>query len=166
VLAPFITEVHSAAAVPAGGAAPAVADVAAAPNLSSFPHLTHATAKRAAHVTSARFVTNIAGPGEGQRIDVLERFHQDDVPGSVPKRDRFIGADAETGQVHAVTAGFAADVRVPKKYQEKGILDRGNTLDTGLLAHLEFAVGAPDANSPPLSPRSRRRELPDTGYGK
>jgi hypothetical protein len=166
VLAPFITEVQSAAAAaaPVGGAAPAAA--AAAPNLSSFPHLTHATAKRAAHVTSARFVANIAGPGEGQRIDVLERFHQDDVPGSVPKRDRFIGADAETGQVHAVTPSFAADKHLPKKYQTKGILDRGNALDAGLFAHLEFEVGAPDAHSPPLSPRSRRRELPDTGYGK
>lgn len=170
VLAPFITEVHSNAAaaaggaVLAGGAAPAAAAAAAAPNLSSFPHLTHATAKRAAHVTGARFVATIDGPGAQQRIDVLERFHQDDVPGSVPTRDRFIGADAATGQVHAVTAGFAAAKHVPKKYQ--GTLDRGNKLDSGLFAHLEFEVGAPDANSPPLSPNSRRRVLPDSGYGK
>src|SRR5215204_1565913 len=86
-LAPFITEVGADSGAAAGGAAPTAAAAPQAP--SSFPHLTHENVakKRAAHVTSARFVTTIAGPGAQQRIDVLERFHQDDVPGAVPKRD-------------------------------------------------------------------------------
>lgn len=121
---------------------------------SSFPHLTHGTDERAAHITSSRVV------GTSGDYTIHERFHQDDDGTKLPVHDRFFAVDAN-GVVHSATAEWSKDVHIGKK-DEKPM--RGANINSAVNAKLTFKVGKADDKSPPLSPRSRRREVPDKGY--
>jgi hypothetical protein len=122
---------------------------------SSFPHLTHGTDDRAAHVTSSRVVC-VSGD-----YVIHERFHQDDDGSKLPVHDRFFAVDKD-GVVHSATAEWTQGVHIGKK-DEKPM--RGANINSTVNAKLTFKIGAVDTKSRPLSPRSRRRELPDKGYG-
>lgn len=128
---------------------------------SSYPHLTHKSDARAAHVTSSRVVFN---PPEGQHV-VHQRFHQDKDGKTEPTHDRYFAVDRTTGVVHAVKVEFKPEVHLGKN---DTVPMRGATLaqTSKVVAKLQFTVGEPDAKHPPLSPRSSKRELPDSGYAE
>ena len=121
---------------------------------SSFPHLTLGTEARAAHITSSRVV------GVSGEYTVHERFHQDDDGSKLPVHDRFFAVDKD-GVVHSATAEWSPDQHIGKK-DEKPM--RGVNINAAVNAKLVFKVGKADEKSPPLSPRSAQRKLPDTGY--
>ncbi|WP_449220490.1 RHS repeat-associated core domain-containing protein [Tistrella mobilis] len=135
---------------------------------SNYPHLSPAAndVGRAAvgidtadHVTSTRYVTTTIGdwnPSQGmrERFDVVQRFRQDNQIGAQPLHDRFFAADNQ-GRLYNVTATSPSGrVEVPS---------RGTPLTETNADRLTFTVGAPTGD-PPLSPRSIRRRVPDTGY--
>jgi hypothetical protein len=122
---------------------------------SSFPHLTHGTDQRAAHITSSRVVC-VNG-----NFTIHERFHQDDDGSKDPVHDRFFAVDNTTGVVYTATATWNPNMHIGKK-DEKPM--RGAYINSTVNAKLVFQVGAVDDKSPPLSPRSRTRAVPDTGY--
>ncbi|MEO6788746.1 MAG: hypothetical protein ABI318_21705, partial [Chthoniobacteraceae bacterium] len=122
---------------------------------SSFPHLTHEAKGRAAHITSSRVV------GVSGTYTIHERFHQDDDGSKLPVHDRFF-AVAANGVVYPATAEWSPDVHIGKK-DEKPM--RGANINSAVNAKLVFNVGfKADEKSPPLSPRSSRRVVPDKGY--
>ncbi|WP_372501317.1 RHS repeat-associated core domain-containing protein [Tistrella mobilis] len=135
---------------------------------SNYPHLSPAAndvgraavgVETADHVTSTRYVTTTIGdwnPSQGmrERFDVVQRFRQDNQIGSTPLHDRFFAAD-DRGRLYNVTASSPSGrTQVPT---------RGVPLAETNADRLTFTVGAPTGD-PPLSPRSIRRRVPDTGY--
>ena len=126
---------------------------------SSYPHLTPATATRAAHVTSTRAIATITGPESGKRYEVLQRFHQDDTAGSTPVHDRFIGV-GEQGETYNIHSELNPALHHPRGFKPPV---RGVSLEESRASTLSFSLG--DASGdPPLSPRTRHRKLPDVGY--
>lgn len=124
---------------------------------SSFPHLSPATDKRAEHVTDVTYVGTVLGPTSGTRLDIHQRFHQDNVPGAKPVHDRFIATDI-TGKVFNASASLNANI-----HQKRGakVPGRGDALESIDTSKLSFRVD--DASGdPPLSPRTRARKT--TGY--
>lgn len=135
---------------------------------SSLPHLTPGVdGGRAAHVTSSRVV------GKKGEFVIHERFHQDQGPRakSEPSHDRFFATDGN-GRVYTVTPTFngsedakkaaalyQATVEPPRKEGARPLL-HSTVMDL-----VVWSVDSRVTNDVPLSPRSRRRELPDTGYG-
>jgi hypothetical protein len=126
---------------------------------SSYPHLTHKKDARNAHVTSSRVVFN--GPQDPYLIH--QRFHQDVNGGSEPVHDRFFAVNTQTNQVHNVSMAFGQDVHLKKN---ESLPDRGTKLEatSGTIAKITWTVGEVDRHHPPMSPRSQRRIIPDTGY--
>ncbi|RDU94728.1 hypothetical protein [Trinickia dinghuensis] len=133
---------------------------------SSYPHVTPATPAtpgtlaRAEHVTDVRRVATVTGSAPGQRFEILQRFHQDNVAGATPEHDRYIAADAETGRVHTVRAALNPDVHQPHR---AAVPERGLSLSDTRRVHLTFTVEG-ETGDPPLSPRTRRRSVRDEGY--
>jgi hypothetical protein len=122
---------------------------------SSFPHLTHGTDQRAAHITSSRVVC-LNG-----NFTIHERFHQDDDGSKDPVHDRFFAVDNTTGVVHTATATWNTNMHIGKNDVKPM---RGAFINSTVNAKLVFQVGTVDNKSPPLSPRSRTRAVQDTGY--
>jgi hypothetical protein len=122
---------------------------------SSFPHLTHPTDQRAAHITSSRVV------GVSGDYVIHERFHQDDDGTKQPVHDRFFAVD-DDGLVYTATADWDPDIHIGKKDAKPM---RGANINSTVNVKLVFKVGdKPDDKHPPLSPRSRQRQVPDKGY--
>lgn len=122
---------------------------------SSFPHLTHTHDQRAAHITSSRVVC-VNGA-----FTIHERFHQDDDGSKGPVHDRFFAVDNVTGVVHTATATWNTNMHIGKNDVKPM---RGAYINSAVNAKLNFQVGVADDKSPPLSPRSRTRTVPDKGY--
>lgn len=132
---------------------------------SEYPHLSpadndlgRAAANRIDHVTSTRYVTTAVGgwsdeQGMFERFDIVQRFRQDNRIGAEPLHDRYIAVDAG-GRPHNVTATAGRGSVAPA---------RGMPLAETSRQRLSFTAGAPTGD-PPLSPRSIRRRVPDTGY--
>lgn len=132
---------------------------AAGKRVSSYPHLTPATDKRAEHVTNIRVIaTNVAGP-DGAMFTVHERFHQDNVAGTEPTHDRFIASDAK-GNVFNATSDFKADAHVATRFRTQPLTKGGPIVEDKRREVLAFTIGAAAGNHPPLSPRSRTRTFP------
>jgi hypothetical protein len=136
---------------------------------SPFPHLTPGCKERPEHVTSSRVV---GASGDGRYV-IHERFHQDQGPrvGSKPSHDRFFATDG-SGVTYSVKPAFSD----PDKHELKKLYDA--TVDAsrsaGTRPLLNSTVhrlvnwevdGRAIDTTPPLSPRSQRRQLPDLGYG-
>ena len=135
---------------------------------SSLPHLTPAASDRVEHVTSSRVV------GTSGEYTIHERFHQNQGPrlGSEPSHDRFFATDG-TGHVHTVSHTFQ-DPKTNHKLNQlyRATVDASRTdgarplLNSTVHELVVWKVdGRVDDKSPPLSPRSTQRRLPDTGYG-
>lgn len=125
--------------------------------LSSYPHLTPATPTRAEHVTDVTRVSTIVGANAGERFDVHQRFHQDNVHGSTPHHDRFIATNS-SGDVFNVNAQLNPALH---HGQHAAVPTRGDAMSTRINSALTFTLGA-QTNDPPLSPRTRARNT--TGY--
>ncbi|HSC79409.1 MAG TPA: hypothetical protein VLC08_03560 [Chitinolyticbacter sp.] len=128
--------------------------------LSSYPHLTHKTDKRAEHLTDVRLLGTVNA--HGTTFNIHERFHRDNTPGSKPIHDRFL-ATTPTGVVHTATSSLD-----PAQHQPKGAKtpSRGDEVfdKTRLKTHLTFNVSSSaDTHHPPLSPRTQRRTLDGNG---
>jgi hypothetical protein len=125
--------------------------------LSSLPHLTHKKDQRDAHITSSRVVAT------SDNHVIHQRFHQNDDGLSEPTHDRFFAVDKTTGVVHAASAKFNPEIHIGKK---DTLPMRGHTLPQteGVICKLVFTIGDVDDKVPPLSPRSRKRELGPHGY--
>ncbi|WP_148716414.1 hypothetical protein [Chitinolyticbacter meiyuanensis] len=124
--------------------------------LSSYPHLTHKSDTREAHLTDVRLLTTVK-VGEND-FNIHERFHLDDKHGSSPKHDRFLATD-NSGKVFGATMKLepTGSRPLPKKLEAP-------RRDSPLFdpKHLEFAkfnVLSEDDKHPPLSPRTQRRTL-------
>ena len=127
---------------------------------SSYPHLTHATLgkeARKAHITSSRVVAVTP------TYVIHQRFHQNDDGLSEPTHDRYFSVDQATGVVSGASAAFTPNVH---KGKNDALPMRGTTLAESAKVHtkMTFTVGTVDDKHPPLSPRSRLRQLPDTGH--
>ena len=122
---------------------------------STFPHLTHGTDQRAAHITSSRVVC-VSGS-----YVIHERFHQNDDGQSLPTHDRFFAVDTTSGKVHGATADWNANVHIGKKDVKPM---RGANINAAVNAKLTFTIAGADDKQPPLSPRSVHRQVGDKGY--
>jgi RHS repeat-associated protein len=132
--------------------------------VSSYPHLTEPPERapastRETHITSARNITQVRGE-DGREFDILERFSQDNRVGADALHDRFMAVDPD-GYVHNASAKLDGSVH-QSKYAK--VPTRGMSLTESGKQKLTFTVGARDSKHPPISPRSARRKLPDTGY--
>ena len=128
---------------------------------SSYPHLTHKSETRGAHITSSRIVREPVSDDDPYIIH--QRFHQDADGASEPTHDRYFAVNKKTGTVHAVRVDFIPEVHIGKN---ETVPMRGATLaqTSKTVMKLRFTVGDEDDKHPPLSPRSARRQVPDQGY--
>ncbi|MGN6529449.1 MAG: hypothetical protein ACTHL8_23905 [Burkholderiaceae bacterium] len=146
---------------------------------SSLPHLSQATPGRAQHVTSSRVVGKTVHDGESYVIH--ERFHQDEGrrDATKPSHDRFFATNSN-GAVCAVTPRFVAPMVDGTEHKDAHALaalyqatvgDQRNTgprplLNSKVHSFVQWDIAPKiETKQPPLSPRSQRRVLPDTGYG-
>lgn len=134
--------------------------------MSQLPHVTSGPGQ-IDHATSARKI------GENDNFHLLQRFHQP-VAGdkknkdALPTHDSYMAASKLDGTLHDVTAegipGPSGQVR-PLPQGKPSLAEVENT-------HYSYTVGAPktfgpkEIPVPPLSPRSREREIPDSGYAR
>ena len=131
------------------------------PVQSSYPHLTYEEGDRAEHVTSSRIVRVPVAANDPYVIH--QRFHQNTDGKSEPMHDRFFAVNQETGVFHTVRVDFDEKEHLGKGEKLPG---RGDPIGAAVasLPKIVFIVGEENDKHPPLSPRSIRRELPNSGY--
>lgn len=142
---------------------------------SAFPHLSHEFKGRPEHVTDVRKVGTVQhtvdlvdGTRETRTMHVLERFHQDNSANARAMHDRYLVVDPAHGTVFNVTPAWKPEdknLHIPRRVKEDGY-KRGREIDTETNTYLDFTVNGQDDKTPPLSPRTVAREVPDQGYQK